>query len=62
MIALKVYKTVYEREEILDLPEEPDSKQQIVDLMSYLFENSSGMKENIYIELSNRIKKLNETL
>ena len=22
----------------------------------YIFENSSGMKENIYIELSNRIK------
>ena len=59
---IKVYKTVYEREEVIDLPEEPDSKQQIVDLMSYLFENSSGMKENIYIELSNRIKKLNESL
>ena len=39
-----------------------ETKQQIVDLMSYLFENSSGMKENIYIELSNRIKKLNESL
>lgn len=65
---IKVYKTVYEREEVPnlpeypDLPEESDSKQQIVDLMSYLFENSSGMKENIYIELSNRIKKLNESL
>ena len=59
---IKVYKTVYEREEACDITEEPDSKQQIVDLMSYLFENSSGMKENIYIELSNRIKKLNESL
>ena len=69
---IKVYKTVYEREEVVEAlyfdeemyvnEEIAESKQQIVDLMSYLFENSSGMKENIYIELSNRIKKLNESL
>ena len=60
---IKVYKNIYdieERQEVVDDYELSDSKQ--LDLMSYLFEYSSDMKECIYIELSNRIKKLNESM